>query len=41
MLAASIALDIEKALRTKEYPSIKELEEKLPIEIRNIALLFC
>ena len=40
MLAISIILDIEKALRTKEYSSIKELKEKISIEICNIALLF-
>jgi hypothetical protein len=40
-LAASIASDIEKALKTKEYPMIQELKEKLPPEIRDMALLFC
>ena len=40
-LAASIASDIEKALKTKEYPSIEELQSKLPPEIRDMAALFC
>jgi transposase InsO family protein len=40
-LAASIASDIEKALKTKEYPTIQELKEKLPPEIRDMAPLFC
>ena len=40
-LAAAIASDIEKALQTKEYPSLGELQEKLPPEIRDMAPLFC
>lgn len=40
-LAASIAEDIEKALKTKDHPSIKELEKRLPPEIGDMAPLFC
>jgi len=40
-LAAAIASDIEKALQTKEYPTLKELQEKLPPEVRDMAPLFC
>lgn len=40
-LAASVASDIEKALKTKEYPTIEELKSKLPPEISDMAPLFC
>lgn len=40
-LAAAIASDIEKALQTREYPSIEELRNKLPPEVRDMAPLFC
>lgn len=36
MLAMAITSDIEKALKTKEYSSIEELQKKLPLEIYNI-----
>lgn len=39
-LAASISADIEKALKTKEYPTVAELKKRLPPEIRDMIPLF-
>ena len=39
-LAASIAADIEKALKTKGYPTREELKKKLPPEIHDMIPLF-
>jgi transposase InsO family protein len=40
MTAARVE-DIEKALKTKAYPTIEELERELPPELRDMAPLFC
>jgi hypothetical protein len=40
MLAAAILADIEKVLKTKEYPTIEELKKRLPPELYDIVPLF-
>jgi len=40
-LAASVAADIEKALKTKAFPTREELKKTLPPEVHNMIPLFC
>jgi len=40
-LAASIASDIEKALKTKAFPTQAELKKTLPPEVHDMIPLFC
>jgi len=37
---ATTVEDIEKALKTKEYPTLEELKNKLPPEIHDMIPLF-
>jgi hypothetical protein len=39
-LAAAISADIEKALKTKEYPTTEELKKRLPPELYDMVPLF-
>ena len=40
MFTIAILVDIEKALRKKDYLFLKELKGRLPLELYNIVLLF-